>query len=72
MILTDVEILAAINKYDSGLQDRVFASDIRIAEAEHVATLKAVGDALLKLETLQQFHKARIELHEGRMPEVKE
>lgn len=38
-----------------------------IAEAEHKATLKAVGNALLKLETLQQFHRARVELHEGRM-----
>ena len=28
-----------------------------------------VGDQLLKLETLDQFHRARMALHEGKMPE---
>lgn len=32
------------------------------------ATLKEVGEILLRMETLQQFHQARMKLYQGEMP----
>ena len=65
-LLTDEEIDRCQDNMD--LAD-ILACEHAIAKAQAVETLKEVGDEMMKMSTLQEFHALRVRLIQGKLEE---